>query len=146
MIKKENRKIIYEAISMVVILLILITNVQASQEQKEDIIFNDKAPPNRYLVFGYGFIGDMTINGDDYKIGILKGCLSIYNGPGWNAPRGYKLYIFDVFSFKLYTKDSLPTLFTLENFNGIGYINYINIPHGFDATKFLIIGKAVNFT
>lgn len=144
MIKNENKKIIFEAIAMILVTLILITNVQASQEQKEHEIYINKAQPYNFLVFGIGFISDMTINGEDDKIGILKGCLSIINAPGWNTPEDYKLYIFDKNSFKLYNKDSLPKEFTLENFIGVGFIKYINLPHGIDATKYLIIGKAVN--
>jgi hypothetical protein len=145
MIKKENKKIIFEAIAIVLITLILTTNVQANQEQKVHEIYINTAQPYNFLVFGWGYICSMTINGEEDKIGLLKGCLSIKNYPGWNAPENYKLYIFDKNSFKLYTKDSLPKQFTLENFSGVGYIIYINIPHVIDATKYLIIGKAVNF-
>lgn len=144
MIKKENKKIIFGAIAIVLITSVLITNVQANQEQKVHEIDINSVKCYNFLVFGGGWICGMTINGEKEKIGLLKGFLSIKNEPGWGVPENYKLYIFDKNSFKLYTKDSLPKQFTLENFSGVGYIKYINLPHAVDATKYFIIGKAVN--
>ena len=141
---KKNKKIIFGAIAVVLITSVLITNVQAYQEQKVHEIYNNTTQHYNFLVFGKGYICDMTINGEEDKIGLLKGCLSIINAPGWSAPENYKLYIFNKNLLKLYTKDSLPKQFTLENFSGVGYIKYINIPRSIDATKYLIIGKAVN--
>ena len=139
---KKMEKIIFEAVAIALVASILTTNVQAEPKKYQLEKNNDPILPYFYFVFGKGYISEITINGETDKIGSLDGLLSVTNKPGWSSP-DYKFYVFNKTSFKLYTKNSLPEQFTLEQFSGFGYIKYINIPHSMDATKFFIVGKAV---
>jgi hypothetical protein len=68
----------------------------------------------------------------------------VKNFPGWNAQEYYLFYIYDKKINKLYTKDILPSQFTLQYFKGLGYINFIHIGHVIDATRYSFVGKAKN--
>lgn len=142
MIKIKNKKIIIEA-AAIIVLLILSTNIQATPDQCLSECKKGPRVPFAYLIFGMGYISSMTINGETDIKGKLNGDLYIKNEPGWGAPEDYKLYIYNRIMPKIYTKNTLPEQFILENFVGIGYIKYVNIPHSIDATKYFIIGKAM---
>jgi hypothetical protein len=85
----------------------------------------------------------MSINEQDEKSGWLEGVLHIWNTPGWKSP-DYKLFIFEKNTNKLLHKKTLPEVFTLQGFVGFGYIKWVSIPHHLDATKYFIIGKAID--
>lgn len=137
------KKIIFEAATIVLVALILTTNVQAKTEKNSVEHENGPEPPYSYFIIGKGYIGGMTINGQGEKSGKLEGDLHIWNIPGWSSP-DYKLFIFDKNMNKLLNKKTLPEEFTLQGFVGFGYIEWVNIPHHIDATKYFIIGKAID--
>ncbi len=144
MVNNKNKKITFKAIAIILIMLLLPTNVHAGPNQfHSDQEKNPKLQYN-YLIFGKGYICEITINGETTKIGLLIGDMSIKNKPGWNAPEDYLFYIFDKTSNRLYTKNTLPDQFTLQYFKGLGYINYMHIGHVIDATKYFFIGKATD--
>jgi len=144
MVNKKNKKIIYEAVAIILITLLLATNVYAEPDQHHSVHKYNPKPQYNYLIFGKGYICEITINGETTKIGLLIGEMFVKNKPGWNAPEDYSFYIFDKESNRLYTKDILPEQFTLQYFKGLGYINYIHIGHVIDATKYFLIGKATD--
>lgn len=140
---KKMKKIIFEAIALILVTLILALNVQAFTEKNPAEYENDPESSYSYFIIGKGYIGGMNINGQEEKIGKLEGDLHIWNMPGWNSP-DYKLFIFNKNTNKLLNKITLPEVFTLQGFVGFGYIKYINLPHAMDATKYFIIGKAID--
>ena len=141
---KKLKKIIFKAIAIIFTNLILAVNVQAETEKNEVEFENDFELPYSYFIIGWGYIGSMTINDQEDKIGKLEGSLYIWNMPGWKSPVNYKLIIIDKFNNKVFIKNTLPEKFTLIGLIGFGYIQYINIPHHLDATKYFIIGKAID--
>jgi len=141
---KKMKKIIFEATAIMLVTLILAVNVQAETEKNSVEHENGPEPPYSYFIIGKGYISKMTINGDEDKIGKLEGDLHIENKPGWSAPADYKLFIFDKNTNKFLNKNTLPEDFTLQGFVGFGYMEYENISHLHDATKYFIIGKAID--
>jgi hypothetical protein len=139
---QKMKKIIFEAIASILVTLIIAVNVQADIE-KNPTEYDDPKSSYSYFIIGKGYIGRMTINGQEEKIGKLEGDLHIWNMPGWKSP-DYKLFIFNKNTNKLLNKITLPEVFTLQGFVGFGYIKYINLPHAIDATKYFIIGKALD--
>ena len=133
----------FEVAAVTLVILIIVVNVQA--ETKKNLIEyeNCPEPPYSYFIIGKGYIGGITINGQDEKSGRLEGNLHIHNVPGWSSP-DYKLFIFDKNMNKLLNKKTLPEVFTLQGFVGFGYIKWVSIPHHLDATKYFIIGKAID--
>jgi hypothetical protein len=140
---QKTEKIIFEAIAILFVILIIAVNVQAETEKNPVGYENDHELPYSYFIIGWGYIGGMTINDQDIKIGKLEGSLDIWNSPGWSSP-DYKLFIFNKNTNELLNKKNLPEVFTLQGFVGFGYIEYINIPHGLIATRYFIIGKALD--
>lgn len=140
---KKMKKIVFEAAAIMLVTLILAVNVQAETKKNSVEHENGPEPPYSYFIIGKGYIGGMTINGQEEKSGKLEGDLHIWNMQGWNSP-DYKLFIFDKNTNKLLNKKTLPEEFTLQGFVGFGYIKYINYPHAIDATKYLIVGKAID--
>jgi len=141
---QKMKKIIFEATSIVLVILIIAVNVQA--ETKKNLLEYENGPEllYSYFIIGKGYISKITINGDEDKIGKLEGKLHIENDPGWSAPGDYQLFIFDKNINKFLNKNNLPKEFTLQGFIGFGYMKYESIPHLHDATKYLIIGKAID--
>ena len=141
--KQKMKKIMCEAAAIILVILIIAVNIQA--EIKKDLIEykNSPQPPYNYFIIGKGYIEWMTINGQEKIIGKLEGDLHILNYPGWNSP-DYKLYIFDKNTNKLLNKKTLPEECTLKGFIGFGYITYLSLPHAIDATKYFILGKAID--
>ena len=140
---QKMKKIIFEATTIMLIIFIIAVNVQA--ETKKDLVKYENAPkpPYSYFIIGKGYIGEITINGQEEKIGKLEGNLHIHNVPGWSSP-DYKLFIFDKNTNNLLNKKTLPEEFTLQGFVGFGYIKWVSIPHHLDAIKYFIIGKAID--
>jgi len=138
----KNQKIIFEAVTIMLTFLIIAVNVQAETNNFVEYE-NLPEPLYNYFIIGKGYIDWMTINGQEEKIGKLEGNLFILNNPGWNSP-DYKLFIFDKNTNKLLNKKTLPEVFTLHGFVGVGYIKYLSLPHAIDATKYFIIGKAID--
>lgn len=140
----KNKKNIFEAIAILLVISIITTNVQAITE-KNPIEHKDNVKPQYYYqIFGIGYISYMTIDEKEDKYGILKGDLYIENEPGWSANINYKLFVFDKNNNTLLTKKTLPGEFTLQNFVGFGLIDFEDMPHYHVATKYFIIGKAVD--
>ncbi|KYK33159.1 MAG: hypothetical protein AYK22_01225 [Thermoplasmatales archaeon SG8-52-3] len=142
MVNNKNKKIIFEAVAIIIVILLLATNVYAVPDQHYLVNENEKKPQYNYLIFGMGFIHEILINNKTTKFGILIGEMNVKNYPGWNAPENYSFCIFDKASNVLYSKDILPKEFTLQYFKGLGFINYIHIGHVIDATRYFLIGKA----
>ncbi len=140
---KKMKKIIFKAIAIVLVTLIFTVNVRAETDKNPAEYKNDPKIAYCYFIIGKGYIGEMTINDKEENIGKVEGCLHIWNIPGWNSP-DYILFIFNKNTNKLLNKKTLPKEFMLQGFVGFGYITYINIPHSIDATKYFIIGKAID--
>ncbi len=141
---QKMKKIIFEVATIIIVILINTVNVQGETKKNLLEYENGPEPPYSYFIIGKGYIWDMKLDGEENKIGILDGNLQIHNKPGWSAPENYKLIIIDKYNNKIFTKSTLPEEFTLLGFIGLGYINYVNIPHQLDATKYFIIGKAID--
>ncbi|KYK27598.1 hypothetical protein AYK20_02400 [Thermoplasmatales archaeon SG8-52-1] len=140
---KKLKKIIFETIAIIIVTLILAVNIQAESEKNPVKYKNDPEHQYCYFIIGWGYIGGITINDQEEEIGKLEGILHIWNTPGWSSP-DYKLFIFDKNTNKLLNKKNLPEVFTLQGFVGFGYIKYVNIPHQLDATRYFLIGKAID--
>jgi len=138
---QKMKKVILEVASTMLVILIITVNVQA--ETKKNLVEFENNPelPYSYFIIGKGYISGITINGLDEKSGMLEGNLHIHNVPGWSSP-DYKLFIFDKNTNKLLNKKTLPEEFILQGF--VGYIKLVSIPHHLDATKYFIIGKAID--
>ena len=139
---QKMKKIIFEPATIVLVFLIIAVNVQAMTENNQLEHENKLKYIYPYFIIGNGFIGSMAINDQKDKIGKLEGSLYIWNSPGTNSP-DYKLFIFNKSTNKLLNKKNLPEQFTLQGFVGFGYISDMNIPHGPHATRYFIIGKAM---
>ena len=139
---EKMKKIIFEAATTMLVILIIAVNVQAVTEDNQFEHENNLKFPYSYFIIGNGFIGSMAINDQKDKIGKLEGSLYIWNSPGTNSP-DYKLFIFNKTTNKLLNKKNLPEQFTLQGFVGFGYISEMDIPHGPIATRYFIIGKAM---
>lgn len=140
---QKMKKIILEAAAITLVILIIAVNVQAETKKNLVKYENGPEPTYNYFIIGKGYIGGITINGQDEKSGWLEGNLHIYNVPGWSSP-DYKLFIYDKNTNKLLNKKTLPEEFILQGFVGFGYIKWVSIPHHLDAIKYFIIGKAID--
>lgn len=140
---QKMKKIIFETIAIAIVTLIIVVNVQAETEKNPVEYENNPELPYSYFIIGWGYIGGMKINDQDEKFGKLEGSLDIWNSPGWESP-DYKLFIFNKNTNKLLDKKNLPEVFILKDFVGFGYIKEIDIPHGIIATKYFIIGQALD--
>lgn len=139
---QKMKKIIFEAATTMLVFLIIAVNVQAMTENNQLEHENNSRFTYPYFIIGNGFIGSMSINDQKHKIGKLEGILYIWNNPGTNSP-DYKLFIFNKTTNKLLNKNNLPEQFTMKCFVGFGYILEMDIPHGPIATRYFIIGKAM---
>jgi hypothetical protein len=140
---QKKKKIIYEAVAIMFVVLFLTTNIQAEQELKQ--ISNEKNPNDTKLlsIFGIGLIKYISINDETHKTGMFYGDLSVKNEKGENIVSPYLLFIKDIDSNTMYTKKTLPQELTLINFTGIGHIDYTYIPRGGPKyTAFCLIGEA----
>jgi hypothetical protein len=142
--KQKMKKIKFETAAIILVILIIAVNVQAKTETYQLENENNLKFSYPYFIIGKGYIWDMKLDEEKNKIGILDGNLQIHNKPGWSAPENYKLMIIDKYNKKIITKNTLPEEFTLMGFIGLGYIKYVSIPHHLDATKYFIMGKAID--
>ncbi|MFB6089306.1 MAG: NosD domain-containing protein [Candidatus Aenigmatarchaeota archaeon] len=107
----------------------------------ENVSEVSQVPDDGYLVYGAGDccgIGGDNI-GWDPIFGHIKGNLSIGNSDDGNVVPHF-LWIKDLETGEIKTKGELPPVVNLQNFNGYGYIDNYNTPHGSWGAKFGLVG------
>ena len=142
------KKIIFEAIALIVGTMIIISGAQVSSlkiskssyELKSEVQQN-----NNMIFFGFGHIEKLTIDGKYDLKGVINGNISIDNT---RTPSiiPYFLFIKDRVNHKIELKWSLPEEFVLKNFSGLGKIERWYIPREPDLTEFYLIGTFEKIT
>jgi hypothetical protein len=140
---QKKKKIIYEAVAIMFVVLFLTTNIQAEHELKQIGNENNPDDSKQLSIFGLGIIKYISINDKEHKTGLFFGDLLVKNEKGENIVSPYLLFIKDGDSNKFYNKKTLPIELTLINFTGIGHIDYTWFPRGGPKyTTFCLFGEA----
>ena len=135
---KKMKKIIFEATALIFVTMIMISNVQATENKTK----HDNTDNNKIFIFGFGHIDKITVNGNYYYKGKISGNMSIINQKSVTIIP-YFLYIFDFKNGKIGTKIILPKEINIKEFNGYGYLNYYDIPRSkIEFTEYYIFGSA----
>ena len=101
---------------------------------------------NPCLVFGKGICLQILINGKPNKdaSGIIRADLNIGNSDGFAPWKGYDLWIYDLKTGEIRSKEELPGEVHLTNFIGFGFIDNCQIPMGWWYCNFKLCGFASN--
>lgn len=139
----KNKNLILKAtiLTLGTIIFISCTQVLSKNISKSTYELQPSAQQNNNMIFfGFGHIGLITVDGEYYLNGNIKGNISIENTySGTLIP--YFLLIKDKVNKKIELKWSLPEEFVLKNFSGVGIIRHDWIPHSTnDWTEFFLMG------
>jgi uncharacterized protein YjfI (DUF2170 family) len=138
----KNKNIMLEATVLIIGTILLISGpiVSSMTIPNNGYEFQSESQQNNKIFFGFGHIGLITIDGKDYLKGVINGNISIKN-TGSQTWIPYFLVIKDKVNNITELKWSLPEEFILNNFSGIGKINYYDIPRGGpEWTAFFLMG------
>ena len=153
--KNKTKKIYVFEAAMIIMTLLLCSSINGqiliSNEKNNEIEYTfEKQSEKQYLIYRKGMCPNIDITGEykSYKLfqfGHIIGDIVFSNnedfGP-YHFTDCYKIYVKSLETGEIFSKNDLPSTIDIINFNGYGFFEHYDIPHGPWFSKFLFIGYA----